>query len=52
MRRIRLACMVRKLRWNRNFVPDRDKMIALIRKAYDMGVNLFDTAISLRAFRE
>jgi aryl-alcohol dehydrogenase-like predicted oxidoreductase len=30
--------------WNRSFVPDRDKMIALIRKAYDMAVNLFDTA--------
>jgi aryl-alcohol dehydrogenase-like predicted oxidoreductase len=30
--------------WNRSFVPDRDKMVALIRKAYDMGVNLFDTA--------
>jgi aryl-alcohol dehydrogenase-like predicted oxidoreductase len=37
-----LGCM--GMSWNRSFVPDRDKMIALIRKAYDMGVNLFDTA--------
>ena len=37
-----LGCM--GMSWNRSFVPDRDKMIALIRKAWDMGVNLFDTA--------
>jgi aryl-alcohol dehydrogenase-like predicted oxidoreductase len=37
-----LGCM--GMSWNRSFVPDRDKMIALIRKAYDMGVKLFDTA--------
>ena len=37
-----LGCM--GMSWNRSFVPDRDKMIALIRKAYDLGVNLFDTA--------
>jgi len=37
-----LGCM--GMSWNRSFVPDRDQMIALIRKAYDMGVNLFDTA--------
>lgn len=37
-----LGCM--GMSWNRSFVPDRAHMIALIRKAYDMGVNLFDTA--------
>ena len=30
--------------WNRTFVPDRKEMIVLIRKAYEMGVTLFDTA--------
>jgi aryl-alcohol dehydrogenase-like predicted oxidoreductase len=30
--------------WNRSFVPGHKEMVALIRKAYDMGVNLFDTA--------
>ncbi len=37
-----LGCM--GMSWNRSFIPDREPMIALIRKAYDMGVNLFDTA--------
>ncbi|HVN17872.1 MAG TPA: aldo/keto reductase [Dongiaceae bacterium] len=37
-----LGCM--GMSWNRSFIPDRDKMIGLIRTAYDMGVNLFDTA--------
>ncbi len=37
-----LGCM--GMSWNRSFVPDRNKMIVLIRKGYDMGVNLFDTA--------
>jgi aryl-alcohol dehydrogenase-like predicted oxidoreductase len=37
-----LGCM--GMSWNRSFVPDRKYMIATIRKAYDMGVNLFDTA--------
>jgi aryl-alcohol dehydrogenase-like predicted oxidoreductase len=37
-----LGCM--GMSWNRSFVPDRKYMIELIRKAYDMGVNLFDTA--------
>jgi len=37
-----LGCM--GMSWNRSFVPERDKMIALIRKAYDLNVNLFDTA--------
>lgn len=37
-----LGCM--GMSWHRSFVPDRDRMIALIRKAYDMGVDLFDTA--------
>ena len=37
-----LGCM--GMSWNRSFVPDRKYMIALIRKAYEMGVSLFDTA--------
>ena len=37
-----LGCM--GMSFNRSFVPERDEMIALIRKAYDMGVSLFDTA--------
>lgn len=37
-----LGCM--GMSWNRTFIPDRQPMIALIRKAYDMGVNFFDTA--------
>ena len=30
--------------FNRSFIPDHSKMIALIQKAYDLGVSLFDTA--------
>lgn len=37
-----LGCM--GMSWHRTFIPDRKPMIALIQKAYDMGVNLFDTA--------
>lgn len=37
-----LGCM--GMSWNRSFVPDRNNSIAVIRKAYDMGVNFFDTA--------
>ena len=37
-----LGCM--GMSWNRSFVPDRKNSITVIRKAYDMGVNLFDTA--------
>ena len=37
-----LGCM--GMSWNRSFVPDKKYMIDVIRKAYDMGVNLFDTA--------
>jgi aryl-alcohol dehydrogenase-like predicted oxidoreductase len=37
-----LGCM--GMSWNRSFIPNREPMIALIRKAYDMGVNFFDTA--------
>ena len=37
-----LGCM--GMSWNRSFVPDRKNSIAVIRKAYDMGVNFFDTA--------
>lgn len=37
-----LGCM--GMSWHRTFIPDRKPMIALIQKAYDMGVNFFDTA--------
>ena len=37
-----LGCM--GMSFNRSFIPDKKPMIALIRKAYDMGVTLFDTA--------
>lgn len=37
-----LGCM--GMSFNRSFIPDKKYMIALIRKAYDMGVTLFDTA--------
>lgn len=37
-----LGCM--GMSWNRSFVPDRKNSIAVIRKAYDMGVDFFDTA--------
>jgi len=37
-----LGCM--GMSWNRSFVPDRKYMINTIRKAYSMGVSLFDTA--------
>jgi aryl-alcohol dehydrogenase-like predicted oxidoreductase len=37
-----LGCM--GMSWNRSFVPDKKYMIDVIRKAYDMGVNFFDTA--------
>lgn len=37
-----LGCM--GMSWHRTFIPDRKAMIELIRKAYEMGVNFFDTA--------
>lgn len=37
-----LGCM--GMNYHRSFVPDRKIMIGLIRKAVEMGVNLFDTA--------
>ncbi|GLU55359.1 aldo/keto reductase [Dyadobacter frigoris] len=37
-----LGCM--GMSWNRSFVPDRKNSIAVIRKAYEIGINLFDTA--------
>ena len=37
-----LGCM--GMSFNRSFIPEKKPMIALIRKAYDMGVTLFDTA--------
>jgi aryl-alcohol dehydrogenase-like predicted oxidoreductase len=37
-----LGCM--GMSFNRSFIPDKKYMIPVIRKAYDMGVTLFDTA--------
>lgn len=37
-----LGCM--GMSYHRSFVPDRKNMIALLRKAVDLGVTLFDTA--------
>lgn len=37
-----LGCM--GMSYHRSFIPDKKAMIALIRKAVDLGVNLFDTA--------
>ena len=37
-----LGCM--GMSWHRTFIPDRKPMIELLRKAYEMGVNFFDTA--------
>ncbi|WP_198174740.1 aldo/keto reductase [Spirosoma arboris] len=44
-----LGCM--GMSWNRSFVPEKKDMIAVIRKAYDMGVSLFDTAEAYGPFR-
>lgn len=37
-----LGCM--GMSYHRSFIPDKKVSIALIRKAYDLGVNFFDTA--------
>lgn len=37
-----LGCM--GMSFNRSFIPDRNNSIAVIRKAFDFGVNFFDTA--------
>ena len=37
-----LGCM--GMSFNRSFIPDRNNSIAVIRKAYDTGMNFFDTA--------
>jgi len=37
-----LGCM--GMSWNRSFVPEKKPMIAVIRKAYEMGITFFDTA--------
>lgn len=37
-----LGCM--GMSYHRSFIPDKKYMIALIRRAVDLGVNLFDTA--------
>ena len=44
-----LGCM--GMSWNRSFIPDRKYMIDVIRKAYEMGVNFFDTAEAYGPFR-
>jgi aryl-alcohol dehydrogenase-like predicted oxidoreductase len=44
-----LGCM--GMSWHRTFIPDRKYMIDLIRKAYDMDVNFFDTAEAYGPFR-
>jgi hypothetical protein len=41
---IGLGCM--GMSYHRSFIPDRKVSIALIRSAYDTGVNFFDTALS------
>jgi aryl-alcohol dehydrogenase-like predicted oxidoreductase len=37
-----LGCM--GMSYHRSFIPDRSNSISVIRKAYDMGLNFFDTA--------
>jgi aryl-alcohol dehydrogenase-like predicted oxidoreductase len=37
-----LGCM--GMSFNRSFIPDRNNSIAVIRKAYELGLNFFDTA--------
>jgi aryl-alcohol dehydrogenase-like predicted oxidoreductase len=37
-----LGCM--GMSYHRSFIPDRNNSISVIRKAYDMGLNFFDTA--------
>ncbi|MGZ5254970.1 MAG: aldo/keto reductase, partial [Flavitalea sp.] len=37
-----LGCM--GMSYHRSFIPDRNNSISVIRKAFDMGVNFFDTA--------
>lgn len=44
-----LGCM--GMSYHRSFVPDKKVSIALIRKAYDMGVNFFDTAEAYGPFK-
>lgn len=44
-----LGCM--GMSWNRSFVPNKKEMIALIRKAYEMGVDFFDTAEAYGPFK-
>lgn len=45
-----LGCM--GMTFNRSFVPDKKPMIELIRKAYDNGVNFFDTAEAYGPFTD
>jgi aryl-alcohol dehydrogenase-like predicted oxidoreductase len=43
-----LGCM--GMSWNRSFIPVRKPMINLIRNAFDVGTNLFDTAEAYGAY--
>jgi aryl-alcohol dehydrogenase-like predicted oxidoreductase len=43
-----LGCM--GMSWNRSFIPDQKPMIDVIRNAYEMGVNFFDTAEAYGAY--
>lgn len=44
-----LGCM--GMSYHRSFIPDKKAMIALIRRASDLGVNLFDTAEAYGPFK-
>ena len=44
-----LGCM--GMSYHRSFVPDKKVSIALIRKAYELGVNFFDTAEAYGPFK-
>jgi len=44
-----LGCM--GMSYHRSFIPDKKVSIAVIRNAYDMGVNFFDTAEAYGPFR-
>ena len=44
-----LGCM--GMSYHRSFVPDKNVSIAVIRKAYDLGVNFFDTAEAYGPFK-
>jgi aryl-alcohol dehydrogenase-like predicted oxidoreductase len=45
-----LGCM--GMTFNRSFVPEKKPMIELIRRAYDLGINFFDTAEAYGPFTD